>query len=1184
MERFSELDHQAVTALRVLAIDQVEQAASGHPGLPLGAAPMAYVLASRFLRFDPQAPDWPNRDRFVLSAGHGSALLYALLHLLGYDLPLEELRRFRQWGSRTPGHPEHGLTPGVETTSGPLGQGLATAVGMAVAERHLAARFNREQFLVVDHRTFVLASDGDLMEGISHEAAALAGHWRLGKLVVLWDDNRITIEGPSSLAWSEDVEARFAAYGFLTLSVEDGNDLEAIAAALEKATSQTERPVLIRVRTHIGYGSPHKQDTAEVHGAPLGPEEHRATRRNLGWPHEEPFFVPEPLREHFRQKARERARARQQWLALWARYREAYPELAQELARRLAGELPSGWDRELPVFGQEKPLATREASGKVLNVLAGRLPELLGGSADLAPSNNTLLAGEPSFQAATPAGRNLHFGVREHAMAAIANGLSLHGGVRPYVATFLVFADYLRPALRLAALMEQPVVYVFTHDSIGLGEDGPTHQPVEHLPALRAIPNLRVLRPADANETTVCWRLALARREGPTALVLTRQKLPVLPPQDPALVERGAYVLEEASGGVPEVVLWATGSEVHLALAVRKLLEAKNIATRVVSAPCLELFEEQPDSYRAAVRGPSWALAVALEAARGVSFRALLGDEALVFSLERFGASAPGPTLFRELGFDPEAVASAVERALAARRPAPPVWHPDRSGEVAALVEKLATEALPRLVSRDATLWGQQHAASVARRLGFLDLPHRTLGELPGLERLVAAWAGEGAEELYLLGMGGSSLAPQVLASMLQGSGGRKLVVVDTTDPVTVGTLLEQLNPERAAVLAVSKSGTTVETTSLLALFWERLAAALPHASRRFAVLTEPGTPLWEQARERGFAAAVPHPVDVGGRFAALGAVGMLPALWLGLPAEEILQQAIRTLALGPHHPALELAAGIATRCEAGWGRLLLFPDAAWRPFAPWLEQLLAESTGKEGKGVLPIVPETPEGLQGLPDTLPVALGEHATLPLPGLQLALPAQRLGEAFALWELATALLGFLLGVNPFDEPDVAQAKARAKAALARGVASPPLTPEAARALAAHLAAVGPRQAVVLLSFLPETPAVASLMAQLAAGLQRKLGTTVAWAFGPRYLHSTGQLHKGGPATVVPVVLTAQQAPALPIPGQSHTLGELRLAQALGDVEALAAAGRRVLHLHLPGDGTEALAQLAASSITN
>ena len=1180
MARFREPDHQAVTALRVLAIDQVEQAASGHPGLPLGAAPMAYVLFSRFLRFDPQAPDWPNRDRFVLSAGHGSALLYALLHLFGYDLPLEQLRRFRQWGSKTPGHPEHGLTPGVESTTGPLGQGLATAVGMALAERHLAAHFNREHFPVVDHRTFVLASDGDLMEGISHEAAALAGHWRLGKLVVLYDDNRITIEGPTSLAWSEDVEARFASYGFLTLAVEDGNDLEAIAAALEQATSQHERPVLIRVRTHIGYGSPHKQDTAEVHGAPLGPEEHRATRRNLGWPHEELFFVPEPLREFCREKARERAQSRHQWLALWSRYRKAYPELAQELSRRLQRTLPESWDRGLPVFGQEKPLATREASGKVLNALAKSVPELMGGSADLAPSNNTLLAGEPSFQAATPAGRNLRFGVREHAMAAIANGLSLHGGVRPYVATFLVFADYLRPALRLSALMEQPVVYIFTHDSIGLGEDGPTHQPVEHLPALRAIPNLWVLRPADANETTVCWRLALARREGPTALVLSRQKLPVLPPANPDRVARGAYVLEEASGGVPAVVLWATGSEVHLALAVRKLLEQRHVPTRVVSAPCLELFEQQPESYRAAVRGPSWALPVALEAARGVSFRALLGGKALVFSLERFGASAPGPTLFRELGFDPEGVASAVERALAERRPTPPVWSPERPGEAEALVEKLATAALPRLSSRDATLWGQQHAASVARRLGFLDLPHRTLGELPALARVVARWVEEGLTELYLLGMGGSSLAPQVLASMLPGPSGRKLTVVDTTDPVTVGNLLQQLNPARAAVMAVSKSGTTVETASLLAIFWHHLAAVLPNPSERFAVLTEPGTPLWQQAHEQGFAAALPHPVDVGGRFSALGAVGIFPALWLGLAAEKLLEQAIQTLTLTPNHPALELAAGVAARCEVGWGRLLVFPESTWRPFALWLEQLLAESTGKEGKGVLPIVPEISQGLERLPGTLALALGEGASLPFYGAKLPLSPEQLGEAFALWELVTPLLGFLLGVNPFDEPDVAEAKARAKAALARGVVAPPLTPEPAQRLAAHLAAVDSHQAVVLLSYLPETPAVATAMAQLATSLQQKLSTTVAWAFGPRYLHSTGQLHKGGPAKVVPVVLTAQDAPVLPIPGQTHSLGELRLAQALGDLEALAAAGKRVLHLHLPGDGTESLAVLVAS----
>lgn len=1169
MEPFTEHDRLAVTALRVLAIDQVEKAKSGHPGLPLGAAPMAYVLFSRFLRFDPQAPEWPDRDRFVLSAGHGSALLYALLHLFGYPLPLEELQRFRQWGSKTPGHPEHGLTPGVECTTGPLGQGLAMAVGMALAERHLAARFNREGLPVVDHRTFVLASDGDLMEGISHEAAALAGHLRLGKLVVLYDDNRITIEGPTSLAWSEDVEARFRAYGWQTLSVEDGNDLAAIASALEEATSQEARPVLIRVRTHIGFGAPTKQDTAEVHGAPLGAEEHRATRKNLGWLHDELFFVPQEIRDHFAALAAKRAVARRAWNELWERYRAALPELAAELSRRLAGELPDGWDDIALSFAAEKPVATREASGKVLNALAARLPELIGGSADLAPSNNTLLAGETDVAPGAHAGRNLRFGVREHAMAAIANGLALHGGLRPYVATFLVFSDYLRPALRLSALQELPVIYVFTHDSIGLGEDGPTHQPVEHLPALRAIPNLRVLRPADAYETVESWRLALERQEGPTALILTRQKVPVLAPPPSGAVARGAYIREEAEGGAPEVVLWASGSEVHVALGARNLLQEKGIPTRVVSAPCLEAFEAQEEGYRSSVRRPGAALQVAVEAARGVSWHGLLGPKALVVSLERFGASAPADELFRQFGFTAEAVAQQVVRALAARRPTPvqPTGGFAPDAGTATLREKLVSEALPRLLARDCRLWGDQHAPSVAQRLGWLDLPARSRHELPRLAGLVSRWAADGVDTLVLLGMGGSSLAPQVLQDMGGAPSGRQLVVLDTTDPVRVTRTLESLEPEKTAVLAVSKSGTTAETASLLEIFWDRwTTSGLAQPARSFAALTEPETPLARLARQRRFAAVIPHPVDVGGRFSALSAVGLLPALWLGLDAEGLLEQATATFAFDPDHPAIELAAGLAAACDEGWGRLLLWPDAAWRSFALWLEQLVAESTGKEGRGILPVVPPQSAGLDGLPGVLHLGLGT-ARPPFPGLAWPLSPARLGEAFALWELATALLGVLLGVNPFDEPNVGEAKKQARAALAQGVPELQPTPDAAGRLARFLDLCSREEAVVFCAYLPETPEVGRALDELAAAWQKTLHTTVTWTFGPRYLHSTGQLHKGGPKKLLCVVLTAPNPCDLLIPGHAHTLGQLRLAQALGDVAALTAAGQRVLHLQLP-----------------
>ena len=522
-------DLLAVNTLRFLAVDAVEKAKSGHPGMPMGAAPMAYALWTRFLKFDPSDPSWPDRDRFVLSAGHGSMLLYGLLHLSGYELTLEDLKRFRQWRSPTPGHPEFRHTPGVETTTGPLGQGISAAVGMAIAERHLAARFNRPGFPLVDHRTYVVAGDGDLMEGVSSEAASLAGHLGLGRLVVLYDDNRITIEGSTDLAFSEDVNRRFGAYGWRTLQVEDGNDLDRLAEALQEAGADEARPVLIRVRTHIAYGSPGKQDSPEAHGAPLGAEEVRRTKEALGWPAEPPFLVPDGARAPFQAAAARGSEKRREWQELFASYRRSHPELAAEFQRRVVGQLPDGWELALPVFEPDsKGMATREAGGMVLNALAAEIPELLGGSADLAPSTKTLLTAEPSFQKVSPSGRNFHFGVREHAMAAVLNGMANHGGVRPYGSTFFVFSDYLRPGVRLAALMRIPVVHVFTHDSLFVGEDGPTHQPVEHLPALRAIPGLIVIRPADANETAEAWRAAVSRTDGPTALILSRQAVPTL--------------------------------------------------------------------------------------------------------------------------------------------------------------------------------------------------------------------------------------------------------------------------------------------------------------------------------------------------------------------------------------------------------------------------------------------------------------------------------------------------------------------------------------------------------------------------------------------------------------------------------------------------------------------------------
>jgi transketolase len=666
-------DALSIGALRFLAVDMVEAAKSGHPGAPLGQAPLAYRLWTRHLRFDPADPAWPDRDRFVLSCGHASALLYALLHLAGYDLSIEELRRFRQLGSKTPGHPEHGHTPGVETTTGPLGQGFANAVGMAMAARSLAGRFDRPGCELFGHRVWVFASDGDLMEGVASEAASLAGHHRLGNLKVFWDDNRISIDGSTELAFTEDVAARFAAYGWRTLRVEDGNDPAALDAALDAAAAERERPTLVVVRTHIGFGSP-KQDSAEVHGAPLGAEAARATKRALGWPEEPTFLVPEAAREPFREAARRGAAERAAWRERLARCRREHPETAREIDRRLGGELPEGWREVLPAFtAGDGAIATRAASGKVLNALAGALPELVGGSADLSESNNTHLKGERPFASDHPAGRYLHFGVREHAMGAIANGLALSGAIRPFVGTFLIFSDYMRPAIRLAALMGLPVVYVFTHDSIFLGEDGPTHQPVSQLASLRSIPGLVTLRPADACETAAAWALAVERHHGPTALALTRQKLPILAEtaeRAAAGVALGGYVLWESGGGEPELILMATGSEVPLALETGRRLAADGSRIRVVSMPSFELFAAATEGHRASVLPATCAARLAIEAASPFGWHRWVGEGGEIVALDGFGASAPAEQLATHFGFTVEALVGRARRLLERTRAA----------------------------------------------------------------------------------------------------------------------------------------------------------------------------------------------------------------------------------------------------------------------------------------------------------------------------------------------------------------------------------------------------------------------------------------------------------------------------------------------------------------------------------
>lgn len=654
------VEQMCINTIRFLAADAVEKAQSGHAGTPMGAAPAAYILWSRFLKHSPAHPDWFNRDRFVLSSGHASMLLYALLHLTGYDLPFEELKKFRQWNSLTPGHPEYRHTPGIETTTGPLGQGFANAVGMAMAEAHLAARYNKPGLKIVDHYTYVLASDGDLMEGVTAEAASLAGHLHLGKLICLYDNNHVSIEGPTDLAFTEDRVARFQAYGWHVQQVEDANDLESLAAAIETARSISDRPSLIAVQSIIGYGSPGKQGTSAAHAGALGQAEVQAAKKNLGWPFTEPFFVPPEVQEHFRAAVASGKKQVAEWQSAMAGYRTNYPADAAEFERVIQGMLPLHWEEHLPTFEADtKGIATRRANAPIISSLAQVLPELMGGSADLAASNVSAIKGEKDFAPEAYEGRIIHFGVREHAMGSIINGLALHGGILPFGATYLIFYDYMRPAIRMGALMKLRVIYLFSHDSISLGEDGPTHQPVEHLLGLRSVPNVTMIRPCDANEAVEAWRIAVMGTDGPTCLVLSRQDLPVLDRQKygPAVgVRKGAYVLSEAAGGAADLILIGTGAEVHLALQAQTQLAEIGVRTRVVSMPSWELFKAQPQSYRDKVLPPQIKARLAIEAGATIGWERWVGDTGRIIGLDHFGASAPGKKLLESFGFTVENV------------------------------------------------------------------------------------------------------------------------------------------------------------------------------------------------------------------------------------------------------------------------------------------------------------------------------------------------------------------------------------------------------------------------------------------------------------------------------------------------------------------------------------------------
>jgi transketolase len=664
----------SINTIRALAMDAVQQAESGHPGTPMALAPLAYALFTKHMKHDPHDPDWPDRDRFVLSAGHASMVLYSSLFLSGYDLTLDDIKQFRQWESRTPGHPEYGYTPGVETTTGPLGQGFGNAVGMAIAEAHLAAKFNRGDTAIVDHHTWFICSDGDLMEGLSHEAASIAGHFGLGKLIGFYDDNNITIDGSTDLTFSDDTRKRFEGYGWQVLEIDDVNDLDQIDRTVEEAKRETRRPTLVITKTHIGYGSPNRQDTAKAHGEPLGKDEVKLTKENLGWPSQEPFYVPDEAVAHWREQTLDRgARVHEEWRDRLATYSRTYPTDSTELMRRLRGDLPEGWDAKIPTFTKENgSVASRAASGVVLNAIAAALPELVGGSADLTGSNNTAIKGEQIFSRDNHGGRYIHFGIREHGMGSVMNGMALHGGLIPFGGTFLIFSDYMRPAVRLAAFMEQHVIYLYTHDSIGLGEDGPTHQPIEQLSALRTIPNLTIIRPADASETAEAWKTAIKHTSGPVALVLTRQKLGFIDREkyaDASGLARGAYVLargggQGAAGGEtsassalppppPALVLMSSGSEVALILAAQQKLEAEGIAAAAVSMASHELFAKQDQAYRDSVLPPG-VPRIAIEAAHPMSWYRWVGSNGVVLGLERFGASAPYERIYQELGLTVE--------------------------------------------------------------------------------------------------------------------------------------------------------------------------------------------------------------------------------------------------------------------------------------------------------------------------------------------------------------------------------------------------------------------------------------------------------------------------------------------------------------------------------------------------
>ena len=1197
MTTVSPIDELCINTIRFLAVDAVEKANTGHPGTPLGAAPMAYVLWDRFLKHNPADPKWMDRDRFVLSCGHASAMLYALLHLTGYDMPLDEIKQFRQWGSRTPGHPEYGI-PGVETTTGPLGQGFANGVGMAIAERWLAEHYNRPGHEIVSHYTYAIVSDGDLQEGVASEAASLAGTLRLGKLIYLYDDNDISIEGNTSIAFAENVAQRFQAYGWHVVEPVDGMDLRSVDSSIRLAQAETGRPSLIICRTIIGYGSPSKAGTAAAHGEPLGAEETRLTKQALGWDYPEPFMVPPEALSHFRQALERGGRLQREWQAKLDAYRQAYPDDARQLEEDLNGNLPAGWDANLSSLfeSDEKPIATREASGRVMNAISRKVHSFTGGSADLAPSTRTMLKDHGDYGFDEYYGHNMHFGVREHAMGAIANGMSLHGGIIPYTGTFLVFYDYMRPPVRLAAMMGIRVVYIFTHDSVGLGEDGPTHQPVEQLAGLRSVPGLVTIRPGDAHETVEAWKAAVSRRDGPTALVLSRQKMPVLDRTtlaSAAGVQRGGYVLWEA-GPSPQAIVIGTGSEVHLALEAGHKLQEMGVSARVVSMPSWEMFDAQPEEYRHEVLPPDVSARVAIEAASPLGWERYVGLAGSIIAVNRFGASAPAETIYEKLGLDAAHVADEVIKLLAPENIHPGTSLGDYLPDIeAALADLDRHDVVARIWQKDHTVW-KPDPREITNRLGWLTVTEQASEQVPELKAFAREVRDAGLRHVVLAGMGGSSLGPEVLRQTFGSAPGYpELIVLEAGACIVPAHALGvsgAIEPLDTMFLISSKSGGTIEPLSLLHYFLDIVTSATGKdaGGKNFVAITDSESPLVTEAQQAGFDRVFLNPPDIGGRYSVLSGFGMVPAALMGIDIGTLLERAgqmkERCASSVPAHEnhGAWLGACIGTLAMKGRDKLTLVTSPGIASFGLWVEQLLAESTGKEGRGIIPVVGEplmdpTDYG----DDRVFVYLRLHdddnsdvdaaierlmsAGQPLLTLELR-DRYDLGAEFFRWEFATAVAGAILGIDPFDQPNVQQAKDATTNVLNEYVSTGNLPPaETVGSLDDLLSEAGPGKYLAIMAYVCQSQELDAALTEFRRQLVRRYHIATTLGYGPRFLHSTGQLHKGGPDSGLFLQLTASHEDDQPVPGKPYTLGTVADAQVLGDLRALQSLGRRVVRIH-------------------